>query len=339
MKRNVAGFVSLFLAVTMVSCSSPSPSPTGAAPESGDAAVVGGEVITMAELDEAAKSQLQKVATQVYQIKKRVLNDMLEEKLIAQAAKAKGMKVGDFLASEIEAKLTPPTEAEMKAFYEARKEDGKQTFEEVKDRVRAHLEQTKRSVARRDMISRLRQASEVKIHLSPPRMNIDTADLPVFGNKGAEISIVEFSDYQCPFCKRVRPTIWKLMEDYKGKVKYVFVDFPLSFHRQAKKAHEAARCAGDQGKYYDYNQKVFDNQNSLEIPALKKYAKDLKLDSKKFDQCLDGGKYASLVDEGIRKGVDAGVTGTPAFFINGIMLSGAQPAQSFIEVIEGELNR
>lgn len=337
MKRHVAGFVFLFLAVTMVSCSSPSP--IGGATESGDAAVVGGEVITMADLDEAAKSQLQKVATQVYQIKRRILDDMVEEKLIAQAAKAKGMKVEDFLASEIEAKLTPPTEAEMKALYEARKDDGKQSFEEVKDRIRAYLEQNRRSVARRDLISRLRQASEVKISLSPPRMNIDTADLPVFGDKGADITIVEFSDYQCPFCKRVRPTIWKLMEDYKGKVKYVFMDFPLSFHRQAKKAHEAARCAGDQGKYYDYNQKIFDNQSSLEVSALKKYAKDLKLDSKKFDQCLDSGKYAGLVDESVRKGVDAGVTGTPAFFINGIMLSGAQPAQSFVEIIEGELNR
>ncbi len=175
MKRHVAGFVSLFLAVTMVSCSSPSH--TGGDQESGDAAVVGGEVITMADLDEAAKSQLQKVETQVYQIKRRILDDMVEEKLIAQAAKAKGMKVEDFLASEIEAKLTPPTEAEMKALYEARKDDGKQSFEEVKDRIRAYLEQNRRSVARRDLISRLRQASEVKISLSPPRMNIDTADL------------------------------------------------------------------------------------------------------------------------------------------------------------------
>lgn len=306
---------------------------------SSPAAVVDGVAITMQELDEAAKNQLQKVETQIYQIKKRTLDDMIETKLIEAAAKKKGLGTEKYLAEEVDAKVAAPTEDEIKALYDARKGDIKQSFDEVKGQIKGYLEQNRKAKAKQDLIARLNEGADIQIKLEPPRVTIDLEGAPILGEKGAKVTLVEFSDYQCPFCKRVRPTIWRLMDEYKGKLGYAFFDFPLSFHRDAKKAHEAARCAGDQGKYFEYNRKVFDNQGSIGVDDLKNYAKQLNLNTGDFGKCLDSGKHAAEVEAAIEKGMNAGVSGTPAFFINGIMLSGAQPYESFKEIIEEELKR
>jgi protein-disulfide isomerase len=157
------------------------------------------------------------------------------------------------------------------------------------------------------------------------------------GPKNAPITIIEFTDYECPFCGRVRPTITQIMDKYKGKVRYVLRDYPLPFHGNAKKASEAAHCAGDQKKYWEMNKLLFQNQKTLGVGELKKYAKDIGLNTGKFDKCLDSGKYTKKVDENQAYGSKVGVNGTPAFFINGIVLSGAQPVGAFTEIIDAEL--
>ncbi|MBT3181180.1 MAG: thioredoxin domain-containing protein [Deltaproteobacteria bacterium] len=328
----------LLISMAIAACSGPCKRGAGSQ-ATGDAAKVGGVAITMSELDDAASGQLQKVQTQIYQIKKRTLDNLVEEKLLESAAAKVGKSKDEYVKSEVDEKVEDPSEKEVKALYEARKGKFKQPFEEVKGQLTAYLQQNRKSRARRDLISKLRTDANVEIILEPPRIEVEIDEAQILGDKNAKITLVEFSDYQCPFCKRVRPTIWRLLDEYKGKVNYVFMDFPLSFHREAKKAHEAARCAGDQGKYYEYNRKLFDNQKSLSVEELKKYAKQLNLDTNEFDKCLDSGKHAKTVEENMSKGVGAGVSGTPAFFINGIMLSGAQPHTAFKEVIEGELNR
>ena len=117
------------------------------------------------------------------------------------------------------------------------------------------------------------------------------------------------------------------------------MDFPLSFHKQSEKAHEAALCAGEQDKYFEYNKKLFANQRALAMTDLKKHATDLSLNSKKFDKCLDSGKFEQTVMNHLKAGMEAGVSGTPAYFINGIMISGAQPKQEFVTIIESELKK
>jgi protein-disulfide isomerase len=304
------------------------------------AAVVGGETITMGELDAEARDQLSKVSMQIYQIKKRVLDSMIEDKLLAAAAKKKGVAVEKYMEEEIGSKATPPSDEEVKALYDARKGAINKPFEEVKDQIAAFLAQNKKMQAQAEVLAALRKDAIVKIELNPPRTRIELGDAaPSMGDKDAKVTLVEFSDYQCPFCKRVRPTIWRLMDEYKGKIRYVFLDFPLSFHKDSKKAHEAARCAGDQGKYFEFNRKVFDTQEKISVADLKNDAKELKLDTKKFDECLDAGTYARAVDESIKKGADSGVSGTPAFFINGIMISGSQPYEAFKDLIDSELSR
>lgn len=165
-----------------------------------------------------------------------------------------------------------------------------------------------------------------------------------FGPLDAPITMIEFNDYQCPFCKRFRDeTFDSLLQLYGGKIRYVFMDFPITtIHPQALITHVAARCAGDQGKYLEYHDKLFANQqvwsrnapeSKEEIDELKKYAKEIGLNSAVFDQCLDSKQYASEVISNLQKGVNAGVTGTPTFFINGQKITGALPLSAFQEVI------
>lgn len=302
-------------------------------------ATINGNPISGGDLNESVKKQMQRLETQVYQIKKQGLESLIDEKLIETAAKKKGQDVEVYLKEEIDAKVAEPSEQEVKALYEARKGKDTLPFDKVKDQVLEFLKQNKKNRARQELIAKLRNDADIKIMLEPPRAQVSVSDAPFLGPKDAKITLVEFSDYQCPFCKRVRPTVWQLVEDYKDKIKYVFQDFPLGFHQYAKKAHEAARCAGEQDKYFDYNRKLFDNQGNLTVDDLKKYARELKLDSSKFDKCLETGKYTKIVEDSMNAGIEAGVTGTPAFFVNGIMISGAQPISAFKEIIDDELKK
>ncbi|MBN1283673.1 MAG: thioredoxin domain-containing protein [Proteobacteria bacterium] len=312
---------------------------TGPQPQSdrSPAATINGETITMGELNTASKDQLMRVETQIFQIKKTVLDSLIEEKIIALEAKKKGLSADEFIRQEIEAKVNRPTDEEVKALYDARKGAMKQPFDEVKDQIRDYLVGNRMARARAELLARLRSDANVKVLLSPPRVEVEFAGAPETGS--GKITIVEFSDYQCPFSQRVRPTVWKLLEEYDGKIRYVFMDFPLSFHKDAKKAHEAARCAGDQGKYFDFNKKIFDNQSRMSVADMKSLAKDLGLDAGAFGECLESGAHAAEVEKSVAQGMQAGVNGTPTFFINGILLSGAQPYGSFKEIIETELSR
>jgi len=157
------------------------------------------------------------------------------------------------------------------------------------------------------------------------------------GNANAPITIIDVSDFQCPYCGRAKPTIDQLLSAYPGKIKLYFIHFPLDFHEFAEKASEAAECAGEQGKFWEYHDLLFANQNALDVVSLKKYAKQLNLDSTKFDSCLDSGAKASVVSADFQQGVKAGVTGTPMFFMNGVKVCGAQPYAVFKQVVDALL--
>jgi protein-disulfide isomerase len=169
-----------------------------------------------------------------------------------------------------------------------------------------------------------------------PKVEV-AADGPSKGDPNAPVTIVEFSDFECPFCGRAEDAVNKVMDTYKGKVRLVYRDYPLEFHAKAQKASEAALCAGDQGKYWEMHAKLFANQKALEPAQLKQHAKEVGVDSGKFDKCLDGGDKKQDVDKHKKAGEEAGVTGTPAFFINGRPLTGAQPFEKFKEIIDHEL--
>jgi len=175
-----------------------------------------------------------------------------------------------------------------------------------------------------------------------PRVEVSAGNAPVKGSNSAPVTIIEFGDFQCPYCEvffsQVLPQIEK---NYikTGKVKFVYREFPLSFHQYAQKASEAAGCAGEQGKFWDYHDKLFENQNSLDLASLKSYAQQLHLNTTKFNDCLDSGKTTAAVQEDVSDGSGYGVSGTPTFFINGIMVNGAQPFSEFEKIIDQELKK
>ncbi len=329
------------VAVMAAACTSKQPSQGGATGMiRGDVvATVDGKAITSEALREAARPELQRIEMKVYQINKRMLDDLIEQRLIASAAKAEGMSADAYLKKKIDDRMSKPTEKEMKAIYEARKGRDTRPFKEVKDQIAQYLEQNQRKRLRQDLVAKLRAGADVKVYLDAPRVTIGVEGAPSIGSDDAKITLVEFSDYQCPFSKRARDTVAEMLDTYKDKIFYVFRDFPLSFHRDAQKGAEAAYCAGDQGKYFEYNKKLFDNQMDMKVEDLRHYAKELGLNTTKFNRCLDGGTYAARVQKSIEDGTSAGVSGTPAFFINGILVSGAQPLAAFREIIETELQR
>lgn len=175
------------------------------------------------------------------------------------------------------------------------------------------------------------------------RVEVSADDDVALGDPKAPVTMIEFSDFECPFCKRFRDqTFSTLKERYidTGKVRFVYRDLPLTqIHEHAQKAAEAGECADEQGKFWELHDAIFANQQAMTVPDLKKYAADLRLDTGKFNACLDGGKYAEEVKKDVADAEKVGATGTPSFFINGIPVSGAQPTENFVQIIEGELKK
>jgi len=312
---------------------------TGSSP-SEIVAYVDGVPISNGDLEKAAQGQLQKLQSQIYQVKRKALDHLIDEMVIQKAAKEKGMSSQELLAKEVDAQVEPPTDAQIQAFYDQKKAQIRAPLDQVREKIVAFLNQNIRNEKRKELTSRQRKSADVKILLEPPRTQV-ALDEAVYtiGSPDAPIVLVEFSDLQCPYSKRSRPAVQKVLDEYKDKVYYVFFDYPLPFHKQAQKGHEAVRCAAEQGKAVAYSQRVFQDPKKMSVKDLKSYAKELKLDMKVFDACLDSGAYAAHVSRSIEKGKSAGVTGTPAFFINGILISGAQPYEAFQSVVEEELGR
>jgi protein-disulfide isomerase len=160
----------------------------------------------------------------------------------------------------------------------------------------------------------------------------------VRGSDKAKVTIVKFEDYQCPYCKAVQPTFTELLKRYDGKVRIVHKDLPLdTIHPQARPAAEAARCAGEQGKFWDYHDKLYSTGAKFSAEELKNSAREVGLDIDGFDKCLASGKFKGAVQNDLLEGAKLGLNGTPAFFINGRELTGAQPLEAFVAIIDEEL--
>ncbi len=166
---------------------------------------------------------------------------------------------------------------------------------------------------------------------------VEVGGAPVKGAKDALVTIVQFSDYQCPFCTRVEPTITKILDEYKGKVRVAWKDLPLPFHNNAMPAAMAARSAGEQGKFWEMHGKLFANQAALDRPSLDKYAQELGLNMGKFKASMDSEKHKKDIEADVAAGAKIGARGTPAFFVNGKFLSGAQPFEQFKVKIDDEI--
>ena len=188
-------------------------------------------------------------------------------------------------------------------------------------------------------MDRLRASTAVAISLDPPRVAVSDGGRPSKGPTKAPVQIIEFSDFECPFCFRVNPTVAQVLGTYGDRIRLVYRHLPLPNHPNARPAAEAAACANEQGKFWEYHDRLFADQSKLAAADLKKHAADLGLDAGKFNACVETRRFQKDVDADMDAAQLLGVSGTPHFFINGRPLSGAQPLESFKEIIDEELAR
>lgn len=304
-------------------------------------ATIDQEVITSEEIEKSLGAQLSKLEEQIYDLKRQKLEEMISERVLAKEAAKRKISVPELLDAEVTTKVKLVTEQQIDAFYQANKERLKGDEANLRQQIRAYLQNQKLSQRRQEFLQALQSKAKVVVNLKPPpvfRAEV-SADGPLSkGPKVAPVTIVKFEDFHCPFCKRAQPTLAELLSRYGKKVKLIHRDFPIdSLHPQARKAHEAARCASDQGKFWDYHDILYDNAPKASLDDLKAYAKQLGLSMAEFESCLTGGKYQAAVQADIDEGQRLGITGTPAFFINGRLLSGAQPLASFASLVDEEL--
>ena len=283
-----------------------------------------------------------RVSQLLYQHRRQSIDMLVGDFLIEGAAKKAGLSKEKYLEAELEKRRGPITDADVqKVFEENRDRVGLSTIADLKDSITKFIAGNRDAQNLAIMVKELKAAGPaVSIALDPPRYEVAiAAHDPSRGPANAPITIIEFSEYQCPFCARVTPTLKAIEQKYAGKVRFVFKDFPLQNHQQAPKAAEAAHCAGDQGKYWELHDRLFANQQLLQVPELKKHAAAVGLDQAAFDQCLDSGKHTDNVQADLDLGSQMGVGSTPTLYINGRLVTGAQPLAVFENIIDEELAR
>jgi protein-disulfide isomerase len=329
--------------LVLVACSSSAQAPKQMA--SNDVvAVVGSTSITLAEVDDRAFQRSAsdfgsaRLVQALYMARREALEEIIDTRLINDEAKARGADAATVIEKEISDHAPAPTENDIAFWYQsnpARVQGA--TLPQVHDAIKQLLVEQRMAEAHDAFIAKLKEKVPVKITLEPPRQKVDVAGHPDKGPKDAPIEVVEFSDFQCPFCQRANPTVDQVLKTYGDRIHFVYRHFPLPIHPNARQAAEAAACAGEQGRFWQFHDQLFANPAKLADADLKAHAVTAGLDASKFNACVDGHQSKAEVDKDLAEGNAAGVTGTPAFFINGRSLEGAQPFDAFKRVIDEEL--
>jgi protein-disulfide isomerase len=304
---------------------------------------VNGDAITAEEVDAALRPQISKLEEQIYHLKRDRVEALIRDRLLAQEANRRGTSVHALLDAEVTTKVGLVTEQEVEQFYQANKSRITGDEAKAREQIRSGLQAQKLAMKREEFVRSLRSKANVVTYLQAPpvsRIEVGVAGAPVKGSAEAPVTIVEFSDFLCPFCRSVQPTLGEIARRYGDKVRFVFRDFPIEqLHPGARNAAQAARCAGDQGKFWPYHDVLFEKPLQGGPNDLVAYAREVGLDTATFEACLSSGKHGRDVQKDMEDGAQLGINGTPAFFVNGRSIVGAQPMETFVQVIEDELSR
>lgn len=312
---------------------SPAPSPV--------VAQAGDERITAAELDAELRGPLLQLRQQEYDLRRERLKKMLDERLLQREARSRGLSVEQLLAQEVEAGQKPPSPQAVAAFYEDYKgRMGGRSLAEVRPEIESFLGERQRRQRQVEYLAGLSQKAGARLLLEPPRFTLSLpASAPASGPADAPVVVVEYADYQCPYCQRAEENVQALLRRYAGRVRLVHRDYPLDNHAQARAAAEAAHCAGEQGRFFEYRHSLMVEPGDLQAADLRRRAEALRLDLPAFGTCLSTGRYRAQVEASLKEGQELGVSSTPTFFVNGRMVLGARPLEDFVEVVEEELKR
>jgi protein-disulfide isomerase len=306
----------------------------------GAVAIIGGKHLSEAELEEIGKDKLARLRAEELSLKRQILEEYIVKRLLEDAAKTRGLSVAALEKAEIDDRIVPVTEEQKRAVYEMVPQNfaGKSEADAFKQ-IDAQLRTVRLAERRKQYMADLRRRAGVEILLpEPPRPAAQMAgDDPAWGPASAPVTMLVFSDFQCPFCVRAYPTIKQLQTKYKDRVRLVFKDYPLDIHPFAPKAAEAGSCAAEQGRFWEFHDKLFENPRALQVPDLKRTAQSLGLDAAKFGECLDSGKFAAEWQADMAEGNKAGVNGTPTFIANGRMVVGAKSFEEMSKILDEEL--
>jgi protein-disulfide isomerase len=284
---------------------------------------VGGLPITAGTIDERLKPIVYKLRLNSYQLTRQALDVTINDMLLLAEANRLNVPPEEIVRKEITEKIHPPTEAEIAKFYSENKSRIPMELVAVSNQIANYLQEQDRQRLETVLSTRLRAGANIRVLISEPALpvqSISVDDDPVRGDAKAPVTIVEFTDFQCPSCAAIQPVLEEILKSYGNKVRLVVRDFPLTRHENARKAAEAANAANAQGKFFEYTALLFKRQDKLDPASLKKYASELGLNRARFDSELDGGKYAAEVKHDVDDGEIYGIDSTPAVFVNGVAL-------------------
>ncbi|MEO5363295.1 MAG: DsbA family protein [Magnetococcus sp. DMHC-8] len=291
---------------------------------------VGQWVLDRAQVDQA-------LASKFHELRDSHVQEAVVEHLLSTEAKTLNLSAAELLEKQVDAKVTPPSKEEVAQFIETNRSRLPNEGKGAEEKIREYLLDKKQEKARETYLQGLWDRYKVEILLQPPRVQVGVpADL-ARGKADAPITIVEFSDFECPYCRRAQETLKAVEKAYGDQVRFVFRHYPLPFHEQAPKASEAAQCAADQGKFWPFHDALFAEGAQLAPAELKKLAGRLGLNQATFDGCLDSGRHGERVAKDSAEGKQLGISGTPTFFVNGLRLVGAVPLDKFKKTIDAEL--
>ena len=343
-----AGVLRLLLATPLAlpGCSSPGAPGASAGTSSpptvsggGVVAEVNGAPILASELEAKVSPRLARLRHEEYEIRRQALDELVAERLLAAEAAKRGLSQEELLRQEVAAKAPALPESQVETIYEQNRErfagqPRADSLARIREIVGGRAQAERRAAYEKE----LRDRARVAVRLPAPRTAVEIpAGAPTTGPANAPVTIVEFTDYQCPYCHRAQGVIDQVLSRYPGKVRFVHLDFPLDGHPGAIPAARAARCAGEQGRFWEYHRDLMTAPGSLDDADLKRRAGALRLDAGKFASCLSSERHEAAIRASLEQGTGLGVTGTPAYFVNGRMISGARPLESFTEIIDAEL--
>ena len=299
-------------------------STTAALPSATVIVTVGGRPITAGIIDERLKPIIYKLRLNSFQLTKQALDLTVNDLLLVAEANRRNVPPEEIVRKEISEKVQAPTEAEVAKFYSENKARVPGELATVSNQIASYLQEQARQRLEQELSGRLRSGANIRLLISEPAAPVQVIsadDDPTRGDPSAAVTIVEFTDFQCPSCAAMQPILDEVQKIYGSKVRLVVRDFPLAMHANARKAAEAANAANAQGKFFEYAALLFKRQNALDVASLKKYASELGLDRARFDAALDGGKFAAEIKHDMDDGDIYGVDSTPAIFVNGVALT------------------
>ncbi len=298
---------------------------------------INGTKLTVADLEHQNPALLFQARNTYYETERKALDAFVEAYLLEQQAKAENLTVAQLLDKHVNNSIAKdPSEEALHVYYEGL--DTNQPYEAVRATIVEALHQRRIARAKAAYLQSLRSKSEISVLLAAPRAEISFKNVDYRGPQTAPLTVVEYADYECPYCQQVQPALDKLQATYKGKMAFVFKDMPLPMHAHAEKAAEASRCAQAQGKYWEYHDLLFANKQ-LDAPGLKEAARQLKLDEDTFNKCLESSATVPEIRSASEEAQALGVQGTPTLFINGRLYSGALTYDKLQAAIEEELHK